>query len=167
MSRGIALRPRSERSTTLDIVRIDERWLWLGDTVSSADAGLTILRAHPGAWWLVVGDEMIGPLADDVPLVLCVAQLADYKGHQYLIDAVPSVLKSCPRTIFALAGDGPLRGPLMAQARSRGIESAVRFLGYRNDVPDLIVADNSIEHIDDFLHMCEMDVFGMPLVSCL
>jgi glycosyltransferase involved in cell wall biosynthesis len=79
-------------------------------------------------------------LADDVPLVLCVAQLADYKGHRYLIDAVPSVLKCCPRTIFVLAGDGPLRGALMAQARARGIESAVRFLGYRDDVPDLIQA---------------------------
>jgi glycosyltransferase involved in cell wall biosynthesis len=79
-------------------------------------------------------------LADDVPLILCVAQLADYKGHQFLIDAVPPVLKAHPRTIFALAGDGPLRGSLMAQARSLGVESAVRFLGYRYDVPDLIQA---------------------------
>jgi glycosyltransferase involved in cell wall biosynthesis len=79
-------------------------------------------------------------VADDVPLVLCVAQLADYKGHQFLIDAVPSVLKSYPRTIVALAGDGPLRSSLMAQARARDVESAVRFLGYRNDVPDLIQA---------------------------
>jgi glycosyltransferase involved in cell wall biosynthesis len=82
-------------------------------------------------------------LAEDVPLVLCVAQLADYKGHRYLLDAVPAVLKAHPRTIFALAGDGPLRNVLMAQARSLAVEPAVRFLGYRNDVPDLIQACNT------------------------
>jgi glycosyltransferase involved in cell wall biosynthesis len=82
-------------------------------------------------------------LAEDVPLVLCVAQLADYKGHRYLLDAVPAVLKAQPRTIFALAGDGPLRNELMAQMRSLAIEPAVRFLGYRNDVPDLVQACNT------------------------
>jgi hypothetical protein len=49
-------------------VRIDERWLWLGDTLASADAGITILRAYPGAYWIVVGQEMLGAYDDNVIL---------------------------------------------------------------------------------------------------
>lgn len=45
-------------------MRLNERWLWLGDKISSTDAGLAIFRAYPGTWWLVNADEMIGPFAD-------------------------------------------------------------------------------------------------------
>jgi glycosyltransferase involved in cell wall biosynthesis len=79
-------------------------------------------------------------LAHDVPLVLCVAQMNLQKGHQYLLDAIPIVLKTHPRAIFALAGDGPLHEILTAQSEKLGIEAATRFLGYRADVPDLIQA---------------------------
>ncbi|HEY4233000.1 MAG TPA: glycosyltransferase family 4 protein [Lacipirellulaceae bacterium] len=79
-------------------------------------------------------------LPADVPLVLCVAQLAQYKGHRYLLDAIPAVLAKDPRAILALAGDGPLREELSTQCRALGIDGVVRFLGYRDDVPDLIRA---------------------------
>src|SRR5205823_5713868 len=38
------------------------------------------------------------------------------------------------------AGDGPLRPELEALARQLGIETRVRFLGIRHDVPDLLQA---------------------------
>ncbi len=81
-------------------------------------------------------------LAEDVPIVLCVAQLAPYKGHSYLLDAMPAVLAAHPRAVLALAGDGPLRDELQAQCHALGLERAVRFLGYRTDVPDLVQACN-------------------------
>jgi glycosyltransferase involved in cell wall biosynthesis len=79
-------------------------------------------------------------LTDDVPLVLCVAQLAQYKGHRYLLEAMPEVLAAHPRAILALAGDGPLGDELKAQCRALSLDGAVRFLGYRTDVPDLVQA---------------------------
>jgi hypothetical protein len=45
-------------------MRLDERWLWLGDTLSARDAGIAVFQAHPGSWWIVTGNEMIGPLDD-------------------------------------------------------------------------------------------------------
>jgi hypothetical protein len=45
-------------------MRLNERWLWLGDTLSVRDAGVAVFRAHPGSWWIVTGDEMIGTLDD-------------------------------------------------------------------------------------------------------
>ncbi|MCA9236450.1 MAG: glycosyltransferase [Planctomycetales bacterium] len=79
-------------------------------------------------------------LAADVPLVLCVAQLAAYKGHRYLLDAWPAVRTAHPAAVLALAGDGPLRAELQQQAAALGVGDSVRLLGYRNDVPDLVQA---------------------------
>jgi L-malate glycosyltransferase len=79
-------------------------------------------------------------LADHVPLLLCVAQLTMYKGHRHLVEAMPAILAANPRAMLALAGDGVLRDDLAKQTRSLGVESAVRFLGYRSDVPDLLQA---------------------------
>ena len=82
---------------------------------------------------------MLG-LAEDVPLLLCVAQLTMYKGHRHLVDAMPAILASNPRAVLALAGDGVLRDDLAKQTSALGVESAVRLLGYRSDVPDLLQA---------------------------
>jgi glycosyltransferase involved in cell wall biosynthesis len=79
-------------------------------------------------------------LSPQTPLILCVAQLAEYKGHRYLLDAMPIVLKQHPFAVLALAGDGPLRETLVRQAQQLGIERSIRFLGYRQDVPDLVKA---------------------------
>lgn len=85
------------------------------------------------------GRQALG-IADDQPLVLCVAQFAPYKGHRYLLEAMPRILQTHPRAVLALAGDGPLREELQAQVAQLGLGAAVLFLGYRQDVPDLIQA---------------------------
>ena len=68
------------------------------------------------------------------PVVLTVARLDEQKGHRYLLEAAAQV----PEAQFVLAGDGPLRATLEAQARSLGVEDRVKFLGYRSDIADLL-----------------------------
>jgi glycosyltransferase involved in cell wall biosynthesis len=79
-------------------------------------------------------------LADDQTLLLCVAKLTDHKGHRYLLEALPRVIEELPNIVVALAGDGELRETLRRQAEQLGVLSHVRFLGYRDDVADLIRA---------------------------
>ncbi len=79
-------------------------------------------------------------LADDEVLLLTVAKLTDHKGHRFLLDALPAVIQQFPRLTVALAGDGELRETLRQQAERLGLLPHVRFLGYRDDVPDLIHA---------------------------
>jgi glycosyltransferase involved in cell wall biosynthesis len=79
-------------------------------------------------------------LADDEVLLLTVAKLTDHKGHRFLLDALPAVIQQCPRLTVAFAGDGELRQSLQEQAERLGLLPRVRFLGYRDDVPDLIHA---------------------------
>jgi glycosyltransferase involved in cell wall biosynthesis len=47
-----------------------------------------------------------------------------------------------PEAVFAFAGDGPLRPELEREAARLGVEDRVRFLGHREDVPDLLAASD-------------------------
>lgn len=74
----------------------------------------------------------------DIVVALTVGRLTEQKGQVYLLRAVPLVLERFPHIVFLLAGDGPLRQELEGEARQLGIAEAVRFLGTRSDVPDLL-----------------------------
>ena len=100
-------------------------------------------------------------LSKGQPLLLTVAKLTDHKGHKYLIEALPAVLKAHPQACAALVGDGGLSGELRAQAKRLGIDSHVRFLGYRDDVPDLIAA------ADLFVFPSHMEGLGSTLIDVM
>ncbi len=70
------------------------------------------------------------------PLVLTAARLDRQKGHDVLFRAAAAV----PEARFVLAGDGPLRGELEAEAARLGLGERVLFLGRREDVPRLLAA---------------------------
>lgn len=77
-------------------------------------------------------------LGKDDLVVSVVARLHPQKGHRYLIEAIPSILAHVPNAVFLLAGDGPLRDELDQAIDRAGVGHAVRLLGARNDVPDLL-----------------------------
>ncbi len=72
---------------------------------------------------------------DPRPTILTVARLADrYKGHDRVLEAMPTVLDHVPDAQWLIAGDGPLRPELEARARVLGLgEQSVRFLGRVDD----------------------------------
>jgi hypothetical protein len=70
------------------------------------------------------------------PVVLVCARLDEQKGHDVLLEAAARL----PEVMFILAGDGPERGRLEAQAAALGLTDRVRFLGQRDDVPALLGA---------------------------
>ncbi len=79
-------------------------------------------------------------LAPDDVAVLTVASLTPAKAQHVLIEAFAGLARSVAGARLFLAGDGPLRAALEAQARGLGVEDRVRFLGVRGDVPDLLAA---------------------------
>ncbi|HEX2186003.1 MAG TPA: glycosyltransferase family 4 protein, partial [Chloroflexota bacterium] len=72
------------------------------------------------------------------PLAVCVGRLTPQKGHAVLLEAIALARRAVPRLTLALAGDGPLREELLAQATRLGLGQAVRFLGKWHDVPRLL-----------------------------
>jgi len=98
---------------------------------------------------VVVLRETLG-LSRNTRVVAAVGSLYPVKGHTYLIDAAVHVVRRCPDVTFLIAGRGGLREELEAQASSLGVTPFIRFLGHRDDVPDL-------------LGVC--DVFVLPSLS--
>ena len=67
-----------------------------------------------------------------------VSRLTEQKGHTYLIDAATRVVTEIPNAKFVLVGDGPLRSRLEDKVRARGLQDHFVFLGFRQDVPEIL-----------------------------
>lgn len=106
--------------------------------------------------------------ADEV-LIGVVAALVDHKGHRYLIEAMPAILREHPNVRLVLAGEGPLRISLDALAARLGIGNRVIFLGTVADVPqllaslDLFVLPSHMEGLCQAL--IEAMAAGVPVVA--
>lgn len=73
---------------------------------------------------------------DDAPLLLALGRLHTNKAFDVLLEAMARL----PKAYLWLAGEGPLRRDLEAQAARLGIAARVRFLGWRTDVPALFAS---------------------------
>jgi glycosyltransferase involved in cell wall biosynthesis len=103
---------------------------------------------------------------DATPLVLTCARLDAQKGHDVLLSAAASL----PGVVFAFAGDGPERAQLEARARALGISERVRFLGFRDDIPELLAACDVFAlpsfYEGSSLAVLEAMAASRPVVSC-
>jgi glycosyltransferase involved in cell wall biosynthesis len=103
------------------------------------------------------------------PVALTLANLIPYKGHADLLEAWASVCAFEPSATLLLAGDGPARPALEAQARQLRLDNRVRFLGLRRDVPELLtVADLLVHpsHQEGFCNaLLEAMAAGKPVVA--
>lgn len=79
----------------------------------------------------------IGP---DQLIVGTIGRMAPVKNYELFLEAARLILKRNPQVTFVLAGDGPERGRYEALARAKGLSEAVRFLGFRHDVWDVLNA---------------------------
>lgn len=77
-------------------------------------------------------------LPREAVLVGTVGRLAAQKGFEYLIKAIPCIVRAHPQTWFLFAGDGPLKAELQALAEKLGVRDRCRFLGFRRDIPQLL-----------------------------
>ncbi len=73
-------------------------------------------------------------------LFLSVGRLVPQKNHALLLRAFARAFGGRDDVYLGLAGDGPLEPALRRLATRLGIDRAVLFLGYRDDVPRLLAA---------------------------
>jgi len=109
------------------------------------DVALAVVPAPPAA---APSAQAIGKARADIgargrPVVLAVGRCAAAKGFDILLQAAITLRDRDPAPLLAIAGEGPLAGPLAARARAANLE--VRFLGWRADIPALLaVADVTV-----------------------
>jgi glycosyltransferase involved in cell wall biosynthesis len=99
--------------------------------------------------------EALG-LDPDQPVVLTVGRLNVMKGHTYLLDAVPGLVRRCPDLAVVVLGGGHLHDQLARQAEALGVSKAVHLPGHRGDARLLLDA------ADVFVLPSRHE--GMPLV---
>jgi len=107
-------------------------------------------------------------VTDEMFLIGTGVVLSRQKGIPDLIEAAQRVCAKCPRAMFVIAGDGPLRAELESLGRQSGLGSRLRFLGFRNDMPhfiaalDLYVLPSLWEGLP--LALCEALAVGKPII---
>lgn len=108
-------------------------------------------------------------IAPDATVLLVVARLTEQKGHAVLLDALARIRGQMPGLVCLVAGDGPLRAALEQRARALGLGHAVRFLGSRRDVADLMAAADALVLPSLFeglpLVVLEAMAAGLPVVA--
>lgn len=77
-------------------------------------------------------------IPDNHFVVGTVGRLSPQKAPHYFIKAVASVVRDIPNVTCLLAGDGELRPGLEKLANELGLRSNIRFLGERNDIPEVL-----------------------------
>ena len=85
-------------------------------------------------------------------IIGCVATLAPWKGHIFLLEAFSEVIKSYPEAKMCFVGRDAvgLKNELESFARKRGILKNTYFLGERRDIPEILRA---------------LDVFVLPSLT--
>jgi glycosyltransferase involved in cell wall biosynthesis len=81
-------------------------------------------------------------LGEHQQVAAMVATFKEQKGHRYLLDALPKVVKEFPDLSVLFIGDGELKTEIQAQALGLHLENHVHFLGNRQDVPALLAASD-------------------------
>jgi glycosyltransferase involved in cell wall biosynthesis len=75
-------------------------------------------------------------------VVVMVAWFGLRKGHHTLIDSAVHVTKKIPNVLFLLVGDGRLKKTSMDRARQWRLQDHFVFLGYREDIPEILTASD-------------------------
>jgi glycosyltransferase involved in cell wall biosynthesis len=167
-ARRLATRVVYTEHTTQDVYRRPSRWLnaasygWQDAVVAVSarvrESAESAARRRPRMAICVVRsgvdldalerEAAAGPRGELPPrsagraLLLVPASLARVKGHDVLLESL--ALRDGPPADLWLAGDGPERSALEAQARRAGLSRDVRFLGRRSDVFALMRAADAV-----------------------
>ena len=80
-------------------------------------------------------------IASDAPVAGIVARMTPGRGHRWLLNAVPEIIRRMPQARVLLIGRGPLKRQLRADIASNSLGEHVILAGYRRtDLPEAYAA---------------------------
>ncbi|MGQ9696727.1 MAG: glycosyltransferase family 4 protein, partial [Armatimonadota bacterium] len=81
-------------------------------------------------------------ISNGAPVLIVAARLMEDKGVAWALKAHALLRSRIPAAILLVAGDGPDRDALELMASELELGNSVRFLGFRDDVADLLAASD-------------------------
>ncbi len=79
-------------------------------------------------------------------LIGMISVLRSWKGHKYLIEAVPKILSYIPEAKFFIVGEGPQRGNIERMIQKMDLKEKIIMLGHREDIPEIMASLDVIVH---------------------
>lgn len=118
---------------------------------------------HHGVTFAEELPEDTPAMENQYPALLIVGRLAEVKGHKYLLNAMPAVIKKYPQVRLEVLGQGEKENEIKVQAVQLGINGNIDFLGFRSDIEkfflqaDVVVQPSLFEsfglvYIEAFAH---------------
>jgi len=104
-------------------------------------------------------------------VLIYIAEFIHRKNHRFIIDSIPQMIKSIPNLKILFAGRGGLLKQLQQQVFQLNIDSYVFFLGFRNDIGELIALSDigiSASRQEGLgLNIAEEMFCGLPVVATI
>lgn len=94
-------------------------------------------------------------------VVLMAARMHPEKGYEDLLAVLPVVRVRVPDLAVLIAGTGPFQSRYNALSASLGLQGCVRFLGFRDDLPDLMATSDIV------VLPSTAEAFGLVIVEAL
>lgn len=168
------------------------QWVWrhIDRLIAVSDAAAAVVRVHPAiraAQIVTIANGIdtaryaaVSPMALEtlgVPpgarLLATVGTLVAHKGQETVLRALTHVRDACPDVVLLLVGEdkdeGRYRQRLEVLVAQLGMGEAVRFLGLRDDVPQVLRACTALvqpsEHESFGLVAVEAMAAGLPVVA--
>jgi glycosyltransferase involved in cell wall biosynthesis len=85
-------------------------------------------------------------LDTDALVIAAAGQLIPRKGHRYLLEAMPELVRAHPKLVLLVFGQGELAAELKEQAGKLELGRHVQFAGFREDLDDYLAAVNLLVH---------------------
>jgi len=109
------------------------------DAAAVVYGGVNTERFQPGASGEAFRREF--RVAPNAPVAGIVARMTAGRGHRWLLDAAPEVVRRAPEARFFLIGRGALKRRLRAEIQSSACRDNVLMAGYRlHDLPEAYAA---------------------------
>lgn len=106
---------------------------------------------------------------EDAFVWLTVGRLEPVKNHFGLIEAWRQVVCSNPQSVLLIVGQGPLHDQISQHVQQEKLETSVRLLGLRRDIPDLMRAADGFVLPSLWegmpLVLLEASASGLPIVA--
>lgn len=126
----------------------------------------------PGA---VISDEKRASLRREMsgdragPILFTAGRFAQPKALHHMVDAFAKIQPDFPQSTLVIAGDGPLFNEVSLQIQNLHLESSIRLLGARSDVPALLAASDVYVNssIWEGLPMAILEAMmtGLPIIA--
>jgi glycosyltransferase involved in cell wall biosynthesis len=109
-------------------------------------------------------------LTEHQPVVVAVGRQEYQKGHDVLLAALPPLLAAHPDLVVMIGGRaGHATGDLIRQQEALGLGDHIRFLGFRDDLPEVLAAADVFAFPSRFEGLggsvIEAMALGLPVVA--